>query len=66
MDEDLAFRLAGAGIITMDDLAEQSVDELLELSDLDQERAAALIMKAREPWFAAAEQGILSEERADG
>jgi N utilization substance protein A len=54
MDEELAFRLAAAGIVTMDDLAEQSVDELLEVGDLDEQRAAALIMKAREPWFAAA------------
>ena len=54
MDEELAFRLAAAGIVTMDDLAEQSVDELLEVGELDEQRAAALIMKAREPWFAAA------------
>ena len=66
MDEDLAFRLAGAGIVTMDDLAEQSVDELLEIGDLDETRAAALIMKAREPWFAAAGQNNQIEGRADG
>ena len=41
------------------------VCELLEVGDLDQERAAALIMKAREPWFAAA-TSIHNEERADG
>lgn len=39
------------GIKTMDDLAEQSVDELLEIKELTREQAAALIMKAREPWF---------------
>ena len=66
MDEDLAFRLAAAGIISMDDLAEQSVDELLELGDIDESRAGALIMKAREPWFAAAENNNPIEERADG
>ncbi|MEQ8662080.1 MAG: transcription termination/antitermination protein NusA, partial [Gammaproteobacteria bacterium] len=66
MDEDLAFRLAGAGIVTMDDLAEQSVDELLEIGDLDETRAAALILKAREPWFAEAEQNNDSEVRVDG
>jgi N utilization substance protein A len=33
-------------------LAEQSIDDLLEVGGLDEERAAALIMKAREPWFA--------------
>jgi N utilization substance protein A len=55
MDEVLAFALARGGVITMDDLAEQSVDELVELTGIDAERAAHLIMKAREPWFAEAE-----------
>lgn len=55
MDKHLAFVLASKGIITMEDLAEQAVDDLLDVEDLDQERAAALIMKAREPWFAEAE-----------
>ena len=56
MDDTLAFKLAGAGIVTMDDLAELSVDELLELGDdLDETRAGALIMAARAPWFAEAE-----------
>lgn len=66
MDEDLAFRMAAVGIITMEDLAEQSVDELLEIGDLDEQRAATLIMKAREPWFAEAEQNSQSEVSADG
>jgi len=52
MDSDLAYELAGQGIITMDDLAEQSVDDLLNFSGINEERAAKLIMKAREPWFA--------------
>lgn len=52
MDTDLAYELAGHGIITMDDLAEQSVDDLLNFSGINEERAAKLIMKAREPWFA--------------
>ncbi len=55
MDKHLAYVLANQGIITMEDLAEQAVDDLLEIEELDQERAATLIMKAREPWFAAAE-----------
>jgi N utilization substance protein A len=55
MDEGLAYLLASKGVVTMDDLAEQSVDELTEMADLDEERAARLIMKAREPWFADAE-----------
>ena len=52
MDRDLAFRLAGHGVRTMEDLAEQSVDELMESVGLDQDRAARLIMAARLPWFA--------------
>ncbi|MCF7986752.1 MAG: transcription termination factor NusA [Methylovulum sp.] len=52
MDDDLAYELANQGIITMDDLAEQSVDDLLSIQGMDEDRAAKLIMKAREPWFA--------------
>ncbi|HET7371679.1 MAG TPA: transcription termination factor NusA [Gammaproteobacteria bacterium] len=52
MDRDLAFALAAQGVVTMEDLAEQSVDDLEDVEGLDAERAAALIMKAREPWFA--------------
>ncbi len=52
MDQTLAFALAAKGICSMEDLAEQSVDELMELDGMDEERASALIMKAREPWFA--------------
>jgi len=52
MDQATADAMAAREIVTMDDLAEQSVDELLELEGMTQERAAALIMKAREPWFA--------------
>jgi len=36
----------------MDNLAEQSIDDLLGISGMNEERAAKLIMKAREPWFA--------------
>lgn len=52
MDKHLAFILAAQGIITMEDLAEQSIDDLIDIEDLDEERAAALIMTARAPWFA--------------
>ncbi|WP_445356671.1 transcription termination factor NusA [Microbulbifer sp. ANSA002] len=52
MERHLAFQLASRGISTMEDLAEQAVDDLLDIEGLDQGRAAALIMKAREPWFA--------------
>ena len=52
MNKELAFELASKGIITMNDLADQAVDDLLEFSGVDEEIAAKLIMKAREPWFA--------------
>jgi N utilization substance protein A len=51
MDKRLAFQLAKIGIITMEDLAEQAVDDLLDIVDLDTERAGKLIMTARAPWF---------------
>jgi len=51
MDQALAYALAERGIVTQDDLAEQSVDELLEIEGLDEARAAELIMTARRPWF---------------
>lgn len=53
MEQRLAFLLARNGIITQEDLAEQAVDDLLEIEglELDEERAAALIMAARAPWF---------------
>ncbi|MCF6775599.1 transcription termination factor NusA [Thiotrichales bacterium 19X7-9] len=51
MDEILANQLAEAGIITMEDLAEQAVDDLLDVIEIDRERAAELILTARRPWF---------------
>jgi N utilization substance protein A len=56
MDEELAYLLASRGVVSMEDLAEQSVDELMEVEGMDEGRAAKLIMKAREPWFAEAEK----------
>ena len=50
---DFIAKLAGNGIQTRDDLADLAVDELVELTGVDEERAKALIMKAREHWFAA-------------
>jgi N utilization substance protein A len=53
MNLDLAYKLAQNGVVTMEDLAEQSVDELLGIDEaVGEEQAAQLIMKAREPWFA--------------
>jgi len=52
MDDELAHEMAAKGILTMEDLADQAVDDLLGFSGMDEERAGKLIMKAREPWFA--------------
>ena len=51
MERHLAFILASRDIVTMEDLAEQSVDDLTDIEGIDEERAAALIMTARAPWF---------------
>jgi len=51
MDSDTAKLLASKEIITMEDLAELAVDELIELVKMDEERAKVLIMTARAPWF---------------
>ncbi|ETX10474.1 peptidase M54 [Marinomonas ushuaiensis DSM 15871] len=55
MDNHLALVLASIGVITMEDLAEQSVDELLEVEGMTEERAGSLILTARAPWFAESE-----------
>jgi N utilization substance protein A len=59
MDTQLAAKLAEAGVRTRDDLADLAVDELSEMTGLEEERAKNLIMAARAHWFAeeAAEQG---------
>ena len=51
MDEETVALLATKEIVTMNDLAELAVDELVELSGMDEERAKTLIMTARAPWF---------------
>ena len=52
MDKQLAYVLASMEVVTMEDLAEQSVDELMEIEGMTEEWAAELIMTDREPWFA--------------
>ena len=52
MDEETARTLSGKGIGTQDQLADLDVDELVELTGMDGERANQLIMTARAPWFA--------------
>jgi N utilization substance protein A len=52
MDNELAYELASRNIVTMEDLAEQAIDDLMEIEGMDEGRAGALIMTARAPWFA--------------
>jgi N utilization substance protein A len=50
---ELIAKLSDGGIHTRDDLADLAVDELIEITGIDEEPAKALIMKAREHWFTA-------------
>jgi N utilization substance protein A len=52
MDAETAHLLAAKGISTVEDLADLAVDDLVELTEMDAERAKQLIMTARAPWFA--------------
>ena len=57
MEKGLAFILASKGVVTREDLAELATDDLLEIyEELGEEKAAALIMKARAHWFEEEEQ----------
>ena len=51
MEKQLAYKLAGMGIRTMEDLAEQSVDELIEIEGMTEQKAGEIILAARAPWF---------------
>ncbi len=51
MDKHTAYILASHGVVTREDLAEQSVDDLLEFGEFNEENAAKLIMTARKIWF---------------
>ncbi|MGD9339512.1 MAG: transcription termination factor NusA [Chromatiales bacterium] len=55
MDKETAYLLASHGVVTREDLAEQAVDDLLEIENMEEERAAKLIMAARAHWFEEAE-----------
>ncbi len=57
MDENTAHLLAARGIKTMEELAEQAVDDLLEVEGMTEERARELIMTARAPWFEGKQAG---------
>jgi len=55
LNPDLIPQLAEAGVNTRDDLADLAVDELTEITGLSADDAKALILKAREHWFAGQE-----------
>lgn len=48
---ELLAKLAEHGVQTRDDLAELAVDELVDMTGMEEDAAKALIMKAREHWF---------------
>ena len=67
MDNELALALSGIGVLSMEDLAEQSIDELMELEGMTEEKAGELIMTARAPWFAdEEEEASESDEGQEG
>ena len=51
MDNETARELAAKGVKTQEDLADLAVDDLIEMIEIDTERAKKLIMTARAPWF---------------
>ncbi len=53
VDTELAIKLAAAAVRTRDDLADLGVDELVEITGIDAERAGRLILAARAHWFEA-------------
>ncbi|MGD8745030.1 MAG: transcription termination factor NusA [Gammaproteobacteria bacterium] len=62
MTKELAFILASKGIVTREDLAEQSVDDLEDVEGLEPEKAGELIMAARAHWFEEAEKAEEAEQ----
>jgi transcription termination/antitermination protein NusA len=52
MTTELALAFSRIGVKTMEDLAEQSIDEVMQVEGMDEEKAGQLIMAARAPWFA--------------
>ena len=51
VDMTLALELNQKGIKTREDLAELSIEELTDIIEMDEKKAADLIMEAREHWF---------------
>lgn len=51
LDADLVRQLAENGVTTRDELADLAVDDLVEMTGIEDDTARTLIMKAREHWF---------------
>lgn len=52
LDRDMAFKLAARGVCTLEDLADQGIDDLADIEGLTDEKAGELIMAARNIcWF---------------
>lgn len=51
VDDAIATKLAAAGVVSRDDLAELGTDELMEIIEIDEEAAGKMIMAARAHWF---------------
>ncbi len=51
MTTKLAYDLAAIGIVSMEDLAEQAIDDLMDIESMTEELAGEIIMTARAPWF---------------
>lgn len=52
MEKHVAFVLASRGVVDLESLAEQGVDDISDIEELDEESAGALIMAARNKvWF---------------
>lgn len=51
MDDVLALALSKKSVLDMEGLAELSIDELMDIDGMTEEKAGKLIMTARAPWF---------------
>jgi N utilization substance protein A len=52
LEREMAFKLAARGVCTLEELAEQGVDDLSDIEGLSKEKAGELIMAARNIcWF---------------
>ena len=65
MSNELAAKLVDCKILTRDDLAELSVDELVELIEIDRDEGSNLIMEARAHWFDSEGDNLKSSSEED-